>query len=120
MGHSKDTPGTFCIPNPVSSVPGGRHLRNGQCSVDFVVDSGCTWPIHPHIPDLVNLRAYCDSAAGIDGRPQRCIAIGDLPLTAIDDAGQNVASGGCCITTHVHGALCYTMLASTCASTHAR
>eukprot|EP00965_Chrysotila_dentata_P068442 2263181-Pleurochrysis_carterae.AAC.1 len=36
-----------------------RHLQNGQGSVGFVVDSGCTWRIHPHISDLVNVRD-CD------------------------------------------------------------
>eukprot|EP00965_Chrysotila_dentata_P051788 1718939-Pleurochrysis_carterae.AAC.1 len=47
-----------------------RNLRDGQRSVGFIVDSGCTWHIHPHISDLVNIRACDDRVAGIDGRPQ--------------------------------------------------
>eukprot|EP00965_Chrysotila_dentata_P157433 5201029-Pleurochrysis_carterae.AAC.1 len=31
-----------------------------------------------------------DSVVGVDGRPQRCIVIGDLPITASDKAGNNV------------------------------
>eukprot|EP00965_Chrysotila_dentata_P019943 660400-Pleurochrysis_carterae.AAC.1 len=58
-----------------------RNLRDGQRSVGFIVDSGCTWHIHPHISDLVNVRACDDRVAGIDGRPQTCTAIGDMPLT---------------------------------------
>eukprot|EP00965_Chrysotila_dentata_P136442 4511888-Pleurochrysis_carterae.AAC.1 len=67
-----------------------RHLRNGQRLISFVVDSGCTWHIHPHLSDLVNVRACHDLVAGIDGRPQRCTAIGDLPICAMNESGQLV------------------------------
>eukprot|EP00965_Chrysotila_dentata_P118613 3921815-Pleurochrysis_carterae.AAC.3 len=39
-----------------------RHLRNGQRSIGFVVDSGCTWHIHPYLSDLVHVCA-CDIAS---------------------------------------------------------
>eukprot|EP00965_Chrysotila_dentata_P016454 544864-Pleurochrysis_carterae.AAC.1 len=64
-----------------------RRLPCGQRSVGFVVDSGCTWHIHPHMSDLVNVKACCDQVAGIDGKPQRCVAIGNSPVTAINDSG---------------------------------
>eukprot|EP00965_Chrysotila_dentata_P108556 3586125-Pleurochrysis_carterae.AAC.1 len=33
------------------------HARNtGRKGVSFVVDSGCTWHVHPYAEDLVNLR----------------------------------------------------------------
>eukprot|EP00965_Chrysotila_dentata_P154756 5113397-Pleurochrysis_carterae.AAC.1 len=41
--------------------------------------------------DLVNIRDCDDLVAGIDGRPQHCVAIGDLSLTALNDSGQDVA-----------------------------
>eukprot|EP00965_Chrysotila_dentata_P190633 6174016-Pleurochrysis_carterae.AAC.1 len=68
-----------------------RHLQNGQRSIGFVVDSGCTWRIHPYVSDLVNIRDCDDLVAGTDGRPQRCVAIGDFPLTALNDSGQDIA-----------------------------
>eukprot|EP00965_Chrysotila_dentata_P169014 5581531-Pleurochrysis_carterae.AAC.1 len=56
-----------------------RRLPLGKRSVGFVVDSGCNWHIHPHMSDLVNVKTCHDLDAGIDGKPQRCVAIGDLP-----------------------------------------
>eukprot|EP00965_Chrysotila_dentata_P011095 360488-Pleurochrysis_carterae.AAC.1 len=67
-----------------------RPLRNGARSIGFVVDSGCTWHIHPHITDLMNVRPCTDVVARIDGRPKRCTAIGDMPLSALDDKGVTV------------------------------
>eukprot|EP00965_Chrysotila_dentata_P261552 6214290-Pleurochrysis_carterae.AAC.2 len=74
-----------------TSARRSRRLRNGPRSVGSLVDSGCTWHIYPHIADIVNVRACEDRATGIDGRPQRCVAVGDMPLTAINDAGSEVA-----------------------------
>eukprot|EP00965_Chrysotila_dentata_P159059 5254637-Pleurochrysis_carterae.AAC.1 len=68
----------------------GRLLRNGARSIGFVVDSGCTRHIHPHITDLVNVRPCSDLVAEIDGRSQRCTAIGDMPPSALDDKGVTV------------------------------
>eukprot|EP00965_Chrysotila_dentata_P034029 1133100-Pleurochrysis_carterae.AAC.1 len=68
----------------------GRTLRNGARSIGFVVDSGCTRHIHLHVSDLVNVRPCSDLVAGMDGRPQRCTAIGDMPLSALDDKGITV------------------------------
>eukprot|EP00965_Chrysotila_dentata_P016095 533349-Pleurochrysis_carterae.AAC.1 len=67
-----------------------RHLRDGRLSIGFVADSGCTWHIHPHASDLVNVRKCEDHAVGIDGRPQRCTVIGDLPITASDKTGNSI------------------------------
>eukprot|EP00965_Chrysotila_dentata_P242340 6204818-Pleurochrysis_carterae.AAC.1 len=41
--------------------------------------------------DLVNVKDCSDLVAGIDGKPQRCVAIGDLPVTAVSDAGDEVS-----------------------------
>eukprot|EP00965_Chrysotila_dentata_P069193 2286732-Pleurochrysis_carterae.AAC.1 len=38
----------------------------------------------------MNVRACHDLVAGIDGRPQRCTAIGDLPICAMDESGKLV------------------------------
>eukprot|EP00965_Chrysotila_dentata_P054078 1794633-Pleurochrysis_carterae.AAC.1 len=48
-----------------------RHLDSGLSSICFVVDSGCTWHIHPHRDDLINIRPCTDRVTGIDGRTQR-------------------------------------------------
>eukprot|EP00965_Chrysotila_dentata_P167486 5530846-Pleurochrysis_carterae.AAC.1 len=68
-----------------------RRLPCGKRSIGFVVDSGCTWHIHPHMSDLVNVKTCHDQVAGINGKPQRCIAIGDLPVTAMNDSGNEVS-----------------------------
>eukprot|EP00965_Chrysotila_dentata_P045536 1512597-Pleurochrysis_carterae.AAC.1 len=67
-----------------------RHLRDGRRSIGFVVDSGCTWHIHQHASDLVSVRPCEDRVVGIEGRPQRCTVIGDLPITASDKTGNSV------------------------------
>eukprot|EP00965_Chrysotila_dentata_P007901 257477-Pleurochrysis_carterae.AAC.1 len=56
---------------------GGRHIG-------FVVDSGCTYHIHPYEKVLINVRPCSESVSGIDGKPRPCVAIGDLPLTVRD------------------------------------
>eukprot|EP00965_Chrysotila_dentata_P094898 3138736-Pleurochrysis_carterae.AAC.1 len=65
-----------------------RHARSsGRKGVTFVVDSGCTWHIHPHASDLVNTRTTDEVISGVDGKPQRVLLIGDMPLEAVDSRG---------------------------------
>eukprot|EP00965_Chrysotila_dentata_P144586 4775759-Pleurochrysis_carterae.AAC.1 len=68
-----------------------RHLRDGRRSVGFIVDSGCTWHIHPHASDLVNVKPCEARVVGIDGRPQRCTVVRDLPIVAVDKSGNDVS-----------------------------
>eukprot|EP00965_Chrysotila_dentata_P001455 47686-Pleurochrysis_carterae.AAC.1 len=58
-----------------------RGLRIRGKHIGFVVDSGCTFHIHPHLQDLINTRPCTESVSGVDGRPRPCVAVGDLPLT---------------------------------------
>eukprot|EP00965_Chrysotila_dentata_P130723 4322004-Pleurochrysis_carterae.AAC.1 len=47
---------------------GGNHLG-------FVLDSGCTHHIHPRLADLTNVVSCRTSIRGVDGSPQRCVAV---------------------------------------------
>eukprot|EP00965_Chrysotila_dentata_P177698 5869820-Pleurochrysis_carterae.AAC.1 len=61
-----------------------RSLRSHGKHIGFVVDSGCTFHIHPHLRDLINVQPCTESVSGVDGRPRPCVAVGDLPLTVRD------------------------------------
>ena len=56
--------------------------------IEFIVDSGCSWHVHPILADLVNVRPCHDTISGVDGKPCKCVAIGDLPLTVKDGKGR--------------------------------
>eukprot|EP00965_Chrysotila_dentata_P035452 1179394-Pleurochrysis_carterae.AAC.1 len=59
-----------------------RHVRgmpNSDRHVGFVVDSGCTYHIHPDVRDLINVRSCKESVSGVDAVPRPCTAIGDMP-----------------------------------------
>eukprot|EP00965_Chrysotila_dentata_P194036 6176112-Pleurochrysis_carterae.AAC.1 len=58
-----------------------RGLRSYGKHIGFVVDSGCTYHIHPELRDLINTRPGTETVSGVDGKPRPCVAIGDLPLT---------------------------------------
>eukprot|EP00965_Chrysotila_dentata_P250825 6209667-Pleurochrysis_carterae.AAC.2 len=79
QGEARLTPKSATSPPPTMSQPPStcakallasrlrrcspRHkheLTPGQSSVVFVVDSGCTWHIHPHMSDLVNPKPCSD------------------------------------------------------------
>jgi transposase InsO family protein len=57
-------------------------------STTFIVDSGCSWHIHPHAAHLINSRPCSDSISGIDGLPRRCTLMGDMPIVATDSEGK--------------------------------
>eukprot|EP00965_Chrysotila_dentata_P080224 2646966-Pleurochrysis_carterae.AAC.1 len=61
-----------------------RNMRQQGKHIGFVVDSGCTYHIHPHVGDLVNLRPCTETVSGVDGKPRPCVAVGDLPLSVRD------------------------------------
>eukprot|EP00965_Chrysotila_dentata_P257813 6213013-Pleurochrysis_carterae.AAC.1 len=70
----------------------GRHnrLKGGRGSRDrlaLVVDSGCTWHIHPNASDLLNTRPSDEYVMGIDKKPRLCTAFGELHLLATDEHG---------------------------------
>eukprot|EP00965_Chrysotila_dentata_P034158 1136962-Pleurochrysis_carterae.AAC.1 len=52
-----------------------RGLRATGKHIGFVVDSGCTYHIHPHVQDLINLKPCSKSVSGVDGKPRPCVAI---------------------------------------------
>eukprot|EP00965_Chrysotila_dentata_P000536 17293-Pleurochrysis_carterae.AAC.1 len=68
-----------------------RRLPGGERSVGFVVDSGCTWHIHPSGSELVNVNSCHARVAGIDGKPQPCTAVGVLPVTELTDTRREVS-----------------------------
>eukprot|EP00965_Chrysotila_dentata_P153772 5083419-Pleurochrysis_carterae.AAC.7 len=59
-----------------------RGLSKQERHIGFVVDSGCTYHMHPNVRDLVNVRSCNDTVSGVDGKPHPCVAEGDIPLTA--------------------------------------
>eukprot|EP00965_Chrysotila_dentata_P034756 1156730-Pleurochrysis_carterae.AAC.1 len=61
-----------------------RGLQNKGKHIGFVVDSGCTYHIHPNVHDLINIRSCSETVSGVDGKPRPCVALGDLPLTVRD------------------------------------
>ena len=65
-----------------------RALRAVRRLIEFIVDSGCSWHVHPILADLVNVRPCHDTISGVDGKPCKCVAIGDLPLTVKDGKGR--------------------------------
>jgi hypothetical protein len=56
--------------------------------LDIIIDSGCTWHVHPYKHHLINRKPTNDTISGIDGKSNKCSCIGDLPITAIDSIGQ--------------------------------
>ena len=56
-------------------------------ALSLVMDSGCTWHVHPVERDLVNVRKCRDSVEGIDNKVHRCVSMGDLPICAQDGDG---------------------------------
>ena len=56
-------------------------------ALSLIMDSGCTWHVHPHAEDLLNHRPCSDTVEGIDKKVHPCTLIGDLPIIALDAAG---------------------------------
>eukprot|EP00965_Chrysotila_dentata_P147127 4858236-Pleurochrysis_carterae.AAC.1 len=56
-----------------------RTLSPGMRSVGFIVDSGCSWHVHPHAEDLVETRPCTEEISGVDGKAHRCTLVGDMP-----------------------------------------
>eukprot|EP00965_Chrysotila_dentata_P103646 3421156-Pleurochrysis_carterae.AAC.1 len=76
-----------------SARAAGHHSRNlppHSKHIAFVIDSGCTHHIHPCEADLLNAVPCGTSVRGVDGAPQRCVAIGDMRVTALDDKGNQL------------------------------
>eukprot|EP00965_Chrysotila_dentata_P072119 2382864-Pleurochrysis_carterae.AAC.2 len=47
----------------------GKHQRGlapGLRSVGFIVDSGCSWHVHPYAEDLIETRPCTDEISGVD------------------------------------------------------
>eukprot|EP00965_Chrysotila_dentata_P148100 4888802-Pleurochrysis_carterae.AAC.1 len=65
----------------------GRGLSPNCRSVGFIVDSGCSWHVHPHAEDLTNARPCTDKISGVDGKPHQCTLIGDMPVAVKDRSG---------------------------------
>jgi hypothetical protein len=63
-------------------------MQAKRVGLQLVIDSGCTWHIHGHAEDLVNLRPCLDSIGGIDDVAHPCTLIGDLPLYARSKGGR--------------------------------
>ena len=57
-------------------------------ALEVVIDSGCSWHVHPNLPDLINQRRCNDTITGVDNEEHRCVAIGDLPIIAKDRRGR--------------------------------
>eukprot|EP00965_Chrysotila_dentata_P161202 5323562-Pleurochrysis_carterae.AAC.1 len=52
--------------------------------------------------DLINAVPCGTSVRGVDGAPQRCVAIGDMRVSALDDKGKRIdliLSGVRCVPT---------------------
>jgi hypothetical protein len=61
-----------------------------DAKITLAVDSGSTWHLYPHRDQLHNLRPCDDSIQGIGGASQRCVEIGDLSFSALDENGGKV------------------------------
>ena len=68
---------------------GGADARD-DAKITLAVDSGSTWHLHPHRGQLSNLRPCNDSIKGIGGASQRCVEMGDLSFSALDENGGQV------------------------------
>ena len=64
-----------------------RGLSTFATALALVMDSGCTWHVHPVREDLVNLRPCNDRVEGVDRKVHPCTCMGDLPIVAQDAAG---------------------------------
>ena len=56
-------------------------------ALSLVIDSGCTWHVHPNRADLVNIRPCTDTMKGVDDVLHKCEGLGDLPIVAKDRSG---------------------------------
>ena len=63
-------------------------MQAKRVGLQLVIDSGCTWHVHGHAEDLVNLRTCNDSIGSIDDVVHQCSLIGDLPLYAHSKGGR--------------------------------
>ena len=50
----------------------------------IVIDSGCTWHVHPIQEDLINQRPCSDTITNASGVDCACTCVGDLPLVVRD------------------------------------
>ena len=57
-------------------------------AVTLAVDSGCTWHLHHRRDQLKNLRPCDDSIKGIGGVSRRCLEMGDLEISTLDEDGR--------------------------------
>ncbi|MGZ0213958.1 MAG: hypothetical protein ACKVI4_15900, partial [Actinomycetales bacterium] len=57
--------------------------------IHAIIDSGCSWHVHHRREDLINLRPSHETMTGVDGKPRRVEAIGDLPVVAKDRRGRS-------------------------------
>lgn len=64
-----------------------RGLSKFAVALALVMDSGCTWHVHPIETDLVNIRRCRDTVEGIHRKVHVCSSMGDLPIGAQDADG---------------------------------
>ena len=57
-------------------------------AITLAVDSGCTWHLHHRRDQLQNLRPCNDSIQGIGGVSRRCLEMGDLEISTLDENGR--------------------------------
>jgi hypothetical protein len=61
-----------------------------DAKITLAVDSGSTWHLYPHRGQLRNLRPCNDSIKGIGGASHRCVEMGDLSFSTLDENGGKV------------------------------
>lgn len=59
---------------------GWMNVRPVRRWVDLVIDSGCTWHVHPRLDEMVNVRDCRDVVEDAAGNQVVCSKKGDLPL----------------------------------------
>eukprot|EP00965_Chrysotila_dentata_P052951 1756108-Pleurochrysis_carterae.AAC.1 len=71
VAHGPTIPARALIAGRAKRLANPHARGTGRKGITFVVDSGCTWHIHPHLQDLVDVRPIQEFISGVDGRPQR-------------------------------------------------
>ena len=64
---------------------------HGSAITLAVDDSGCTWHLHHRRDQLQNLRPCNDSIQGIGGVSRRCLEMGDLEISTLDEYGRQTS-----------------------------
>ena len=87
-GHAKKAPSKKRAPRSNSPDAKGattwRTAANVARWLRIVVDSGCTWHVHPLQEDLINQRPCNDTITNASGDDCACTCVGDLPLVVRD------------------------------------